>query len=191
MNDPIKIEIIPVHHLNEYQFNSRTHSEEQLEQIANSIIEFGFTNPVLIDNNNQIIAGHGRWMAAKRIGILEVPCIRLGLLTDTQRRAYVIADNKLAENAGWETAILRLELQDLNLENFDLSLLGFDESEIEDLLSEPSGSNDGSDSGDDKEYTLTITTKDEAEVMALRNIFGIGKKASSVDASKVFTAIHG
>jgi hypothetical protein len=117
-----------------YARNTRTHSDAQVAQIAGSIREFGFTNPVLIDAENGIIAGHGRVMAARKLGIEEVPCIRLGHLTETQKRAYVIADNKLALNAGWDEELLALELSDLRGLDFDLGLIGFDADEIEKAL---------------------------------------------------------
>ena len=105
----MKIEHIALETLIPYARNSRTHSDAQVAQIAGSIREFGFTNPVLIDGAGGIIAGHGRVMAARKIGLEQVPCIRLDYLTEAQRRAYVIADNKLAMNAGWDDEMLRLE----------------------------------------------------------------------------------
>ncbi len=120
-----------------YARNSRTHSEAQVAQIAASIREFGFTNPVLIDGEGEIIAGHGRVMAAKLLGLADVPVLVLDHLTDTQRRAYVIADNKLALNAGWDEALLRSEIQALGDEGFDLSLAGFDWPEVAELLKPP------------------------------------------------------
>ena len=126
----------PVEALIPYARNARTHSEAQVAQIAGSIREFGFTNPVLIDGANGIIAGHGRVLAAHKLGIIEVPCIELAHLTDAQRRAYIIADNKLASNAGWDTDLLKIELEDLKLDGFDLSLTGFDELELGALLAE-------------------------------------------------------
>lgn len=113
-----------------YARNSRTHSEEQVTQIASSIKEFGFTNPVLIDKANGIIAGHGRVLAAKKIGMKEVPCIVADGWTDAQKKAYVIADNKLALNAGWDNATLALEFAELQELGFDLSLTGFSEAEL-------------------------------------------------------------
>jgi ParB-like chromosome segregation protein Spo0J len=113
-----------------YARNSRTHSEDQIGQIASSIKEFGFTNPILIDADNQIIAGHGRLMGANRLQMKEVPCIRLSHLTESQKRAYVIADNKLALNAGWDDELLALEIKDLQELDFDVSLLGFSEDEL-------------------------------------------------------------
>lgn len=132
----MKIETLPTADLIPYARNTRTHSESQVAQIAGSIREFGFTNPILIDNENGIIAGHGRVMAAQKLGLTKVPCIRLGHLTDTQRRAYIIADNKLALNAGWDEAMLTLELGELAALDFDMDLIGFAESELSNLLAE-------------------------------------------------------
>ncbi|NBW16948.1 MAG: hypothetical protein EBR82_54130 [Caulobacteraceae bacterium] len=134
MKNKPKIEQIKTSALIPYARNSRTHSEAQVAQIAGSIREFGFTNPVLIDAENGIIAGHGRILAAHKLGLAELPCIRLEYLTDTQKRAYIIADNKLALNAGWDDEILGLELADLRELDFDLDLLGFDGDEIEAAL---------------------------------------------------------
>ena len=132
----MKIETIKTTALIPYARNSRSHSESQVAQIAGSIREFGFTNPVLIDADNGIIAGHGRVMAAGVLGLASVPCIRLAHLTDTQKRAYIIADNKLALNAGWDEEMLGLELAELGDLDFDLSLIGFDEAELGDIMAE-------------------------------------------------------
>lgn len=128
------IEQIKVDDLIPYATNSRTHSAEQVAQIAASMVEFGWTNPVLIDARGTIVAGHGRVMAARKLGMETVPCIRLGHLTPAQVRAYVIADNKLALNAGWDEAMLKAELDILKEGGFDQSLTGFSEQEIEALL---------------------------------------------------------
>lgn len=117
-----------------YARNSRTHSPQQTQQIAASIKEFGFTNPVLIDEENGIIAGHGRVLAAQLLGMDEVPCIVLSGMTGAKKRAYVIADNKLALNAGWDDEMLRLEFEDLKAMDFDLDLTGFSPEEIDKLL---------------------------------------------------------
>lgn len=117
-----------------YARNSRTHSDAQVAQIAASIREFGWTNPVLIDGADGIIAGHGRLLAARKLGLTEVPCIVLDHLSETQKRALIIADNKLALNAGWDNEMLGLELQDLADENFDLGLVGFTEDELAALV---------------------------------------------------------
>ena len=117
-----------------YARNSRTHSDEQVAQIAASIKEFGWTNPILIDGDNGIIAGHGRIYAARKLGHTQVPVIELTGLTDAQKKAYVIADNKLALNAGWDNEMLALEIQELTDEGFDTSLLGFNPDELNALL---------------------------------------------------------
>lgn len=114
-----------------YARNSRTHSDEQVAQIAGSIKEFGFTNPILIDEENGIIAGHGRVKAAGLLKLPDVPTITLAGLTKGQRKAYIIADNKLALNAGWDSQLLTLELQELKSLDFDLGLTGFSASELE------------------------------------------------------------
>ncbi len=117
-----------------YVKNSRTHSDAQIAQIAASIKEFGWTNPILVDGDNGIIAGHGRLMAARKLGYKEVPTIELADLTETQKRAYIIADNRLALNAGWDNEMLTIELNDLLADGFALELLGFDADELEKLL---------------------------------------------------------
>lgn len=117
-----------------YVNNTRTHSQEQVNQIASSIKEFGFTNPVLIDADGGIIAGHGRVMAAKKLNMAEVPCIVLEDLTEAQKKAYIIADNKLALNAGWDEELLKLEIENLKELDFEIDLLGFSDSELDDLL---------------------------------------------------------
>ena len=117
-----------------YAMNSRTHSDDQVTQVAASIKEFGFTNPILVDEFNVIIAGHGRLLAAKKLGLLQVPTIQLEGLTEAQRKAYVIADNKLALNAGWDDQALQAELERLQELDFDLELTGFDPDELAKLL---------------------------------------------------------
>ena len=128
------LEYIALEALIPYARNSRTHSDAQVAQIAASIREFGFTNPILIDAEGGIIAGHGRTMAARKLGLDEVPCIRLRNLTDAQKKAYIIADNKLALNAGWDKDLLRLELVDLQELDFDLELTGFLTGELTDAM---------------------------------------------------------
>lgn len=113
-----------------YIRNARTHSESQIAQIAASIKEFGFLSPILIAEDNTILAGHGRLAAARKLGLTKVPCVKESHLTETQRRAYIIADNKLSLNAGWDEDILAIELSELQGADFDLDLLGFDESEL-------------------------------------------------------------
>jgi len=132
----MKQEIVhnPIADLIPYANNARTHSDEQVAQIAASIKEFGFTNPILLDGTNGIIAGHGRLMAARKLGMDTVPCIELSHLSEAQKKAYILADNRLAMNSGWDTQLLTLELKSLDDEGFDLEMLGFDAKELSDLL---------------------------------------------------------
>jgi len=130
----VKITQKKVTELIPYVNNSRTHSDEQVAQIAASIKEFGWTNPILVDGANGIIAGHGRLLAARKLGYTEVPTIELTDLTDTQRKAYIIADNRLALNAGWDNEMLTIELNDLLADGFALEMLGFDPKELNALL---------------------------------------------------------
>jgi ParB-like chromosome segregation protein Spo0J len=129
-----KIETRSVADLIPYASNSRTHSDAQVAQIAASIKEFGWTNPILIDGENTIIAGHGRLLAARKLGLDKVPAIVLDHLTKPQQRALVIADNQLALNAGWDMAMLAAELAELDDANYNLDLLGFDAALINELL---------------------------------------------------------
>jgi DNA modification methylase len=129
-----RIELWPLERLVPYQRNPRTHSEEQVTQIAASIAEFGFCNPILVDSRDGIIAGHGRLLAAKKLGLDEVPVIVLDHLDETQRRAYLLADNRLSELAGWDSELLALELKELADAGFDATLAGFDSKEIDDFL---------------------------------------------------------
>lgn len=129
-----RIELWPLERLKPYDRNARTHSAEQVAQIAASIVEFGFTNPILVDSSDGIIAGHGRLSAAQELGLKTVPVVVLDHLSDRQRKAYILADNQLALNAGWDTDLLRSELQDLAEQDFDLSLIGFSDDELSDLL---------------------------------------------------------
>jgi ParB-like chromosome segregation protein Spo0J len=166
-----KIEQVQIADLIPYARNSRTHSDAQVAQIAASIKEFGWTNPVLIDAGGGIIAGHGRVLAARKLGMTDVPCIRLDHLTDTQRRAYVIADNKLALNSGWDDEMLSLELGDLHSEAFDMALLGFDAGELSGAMGldeELDGEAPKIDEGIDykEKFAIIVDCADEAEQQA-------------------------
>lgn len=130
----LHVEYISIEDLKHYERNTRTHSEEQIAQLCRSIEEYGFTNPVLIDENNELIAGHGRSTAAAKLGMKEVPAIRLTGLTDAKKRALRIADNQLALNAGWDEEMLRIEIVELQDEDFDLDLLGFSDDALNALL---------------------------------------------------------
>lgn len=129
------IEYISVSELQEYGANARTHSARQVEQIAASIREFGFTNPVLVDSENILIAGHGRLAAATLIGMDEIPAVRLSGLSPDQVRALRIADNQLALNAGWDLELLAAEVRTLEISDFSLDLLGFEDAFLDDILS--------------------------------------------------------
>src|SRR5579884_1901430 len=133
----IQIQRWPVERLIPVARNPRTHTEEQVAQIAASIAEFGFVNPVLVGTDGVIIAGHARVMAARKLGMAEAPVIVLDHLSEAQRRALVIADNRLTQNAGWDEEMLRVELEALREDDFHLDLLGFEDAEIEALLADP------------------------------------------------------
>jgi len=166
-----RIEMWPLKRLVPYERNARTHSAEQVAQIVASIQEFGFTNPILVDGADGILAGHGRLAAARDMGLKEVPVIVLDHLNADQRRAYILADNQLALNAGWDTDLLQMEVAALNLVDFDLSLLGFDDERIASLL-DPDGNDreEGPPTGADdpgkeyqQKYAVAVECADEAE----------------------------
>src|SRR5438128_6726870 len=142
----MKIEYIPVRELRPYTNNARTHSKRQIGQIANSIKKFGFCNPILIDDAKQIIAGHGRVEAAKLLGIDAVPTCRLSHLSEADKRAYILADNRLAEKAGWDKELLAIELQGLIDLDVEIELTGFEMPEI-DLILEDAREANGASSG--------------------------------------------
>ena len=176
----MNIEQVKLDKLIPYARNSRTHSDGQVAQIAASIKEFGFTNPVLIDETGSIIAGHGRVMAARKLALADVPSIRLTHLTDAQKKAYVIADNKLALNAGWDDEMLAVELTDLKDMGFDLDLTGFSTDEIEALLA-PTGTEGLTDED-------AVPEVPEAPVTVLGDVWLLGKHrvmcgdSTSIDA---------
>ena len=122
----LRIEYLPVHSLRPYERNARTHSDAQIDAIAESIRQFGFNSPILIDDDDGVIAGHARLAAARKLGLDTVPCVRLSHLSDAQRRAYILADNRLAEMAVWDVPLLSLEVGELTLEDIDLSFLDLD-----------------------------------------------------------------
>lgn len=128
------MELVSISKLVPYVNNARTHSPEQINKLRSSLWEFGFINPVIIDRNYGIIAGHGRVIAAREEGITEVPCVFVDHLTDSQKKAYILADNRMALDAGWDEELLRVEIESLQAENFDVGLTGFDDKEIADLF---------------------------------------------------------
>mgnify|MGYP000865922602 CR=1 FL=1 len=167
----MQIQPRPIEGLIPYARNSRTHSDEQVAQIAASIREFGWTNPVLVDGENGIIAGHGRVLAARKLGMAEVPCIELAHLSEAQKKAYIIADNKLALNAGWDNELLALELGELHAADFDMALLGFDAGELSAAMGldeELDGDAPKIDEGIDykEKFAIIVECADEAEQQA-------------------------
>jgi hypothetical protein len=169
----VQIEQRPVDRLIPYVRNARTHSEDQVAQIAASIAEFGFTNPILIGADDVIIAGHGRLLAAKLLGLTEVPVIVLDHLSDAQRRALLIADNRIAENAGWDEAMLRAELAALREDEFDLDMLGFSDADLLRILDLIDGSASlGGEDADDSGSAPTGSSASEAST-TLAERFGI------------------
>lgn len=165
-----------------YKNNARTHSKKQIQQIANSIKRFGFTNPVLISDDNEIIAGHGRVMAAKELKMLEVPVLRLSHLSAKERRAYILADNKIAENAGWDDELLAIELQGLLDIDFDLEITGFDTGEIDVILDGGTGSETVA---ADEKLDLIPDLTDELAVTMVGDLWELGShKLLCGDATK-------
>ena len=141
-----------------YARNARTHTEEQVAQVAASIVEFGWTNPILVGPNRVIIAGHARLLAARKLRMTEVPVIVLDHLTETQRRALVLADNRLALSAGWDEEMLRVELEALKEAAFDLEIVGFTDEELEEILEVPpsEGLTDEDDAPEPQEHAITV-----------------------------------
>ena len=181
----MQIETIAVERLIPYARNSRTHSPEQVAQIAASIREFGFTNPVLIDVDGGIIAGHGRVMGARQLGMTEVPCLRLGHLSETQKRAYIIADNKLALNAGWDEDMLALEFRDLLAEGYSAEMTGFSIPEIDQLIAGLDATPEGKTDADETPEVQQTVVSQPGDVWILgkhRIMCGDSTRADNVQA---------
>lgn len=164
-----EMQLVAVSKLIPYVNNARTHSAEQVMKLRSSLREFGFINPVIIDREFNVIAGHGRILAAKEEGILEVPCVFVDYLTEAQKKAYILADNRMAMDAGWDEELLRIEIEALQSEDFDIGLTGFDESEIADLF----GSDDTSGVKDD-DYDLSAALE-KAAFVKRGDIWTIGR----------------
>ena len=159
MKTTTDMQLVPVSKLVPYVNNARTHSPEQVMKLRSSLREFGFINPIIIDRDYGIIAGHGRLLAAKEEGITEVPCVFVDYLTEAQKKAYILADNRMAMDAGWDEELLRVEIEALQGEAFDVSLTGFDEKELADLFK------DGNDSdAEDDDYDLSAALEKAAFV---------------------------
>lgn len=159
MKTTTDMQLVPISKLVPYVNNARTHSPEQVMKLRSSLREFGFINPIIIDRDYGIIAGHGRLLAAKEEGITEVPCVFVDYLTEAQKKAYILADNRMAMDAGWDEELLRVEIEALQGEAFDVSLTGFDEKELADLFK------NGSDSdAEDDDYDLSAALEKAAFV---------------------------
>jgi DNA modification methylase len=152
-----------------YARNARTHSKEQIAQIAASIKEFGFLTPIVISEDNTILCGHGRYYAAQQLGLKKIPCVKEKWLTEAQKRAYILADNQLALNAGWDEDMLSVELSDLQADDYDLSLLGFDDTDLEKLLAGP---DDGAAEDDDFDLTAAL---EKASFVKPGDLWTVGK----------------
>lgn len=158
----LEYEMRKVDDLIPYARNARTHSKDQINQIAGSIKEFGFISPVIIDNKGGVIAGHGRLMAAQKLGLKEVPCVIESHLTENQKRAYILADNRLALNAGWDREMMNIELSELKADDFDLEMLGFSENEVNYFLTDLSefmSSKDVKDAEEEEESEIDVVTE--------------------------------
>lgn len=167
MEMKLKIEYRKTAELLPYARNARTHSDSQVAQLAASIKEFGFNNPVAIDGDGMILCGHGRVMAAQRLGLDEVPTVCLSHLSDIQKKAYILADNKLALNAGWDNDMLKVELEDLKFSNFDLDLVGFSTEELDEIMNQ-----DEEPEVEEDDYTVAIPEEPKAK---LGEIYILGK----------------
>ena len=158
MKTTTQMTLVPIDKLIPYINNARTHSAEQINKLRSSLREFGFINPVIIDGDYNIIAGHGRVAAAKAENIAEIPCVLVDHLTEAQKKAYIIADNRMALDAGWDEELLRVEIEALQAESFDISLTGFDNDEIADLFGKDE------DDVEDDDYDLTAALEKAAFV---------------------------
>ncbi|MDY5114094.1 MAG: site-specific DNA-methyltransferase [Bilifractor sp.] len=167
--DTVKLEQVPIDKLVPYARNARTHSKEQIAQLRASLREFGFVSPAVIDSKYNILVGHGRVQAAREEGYKTVPCVFAENLTDAQKRAYILADNQLALNAGWDEDMLSVELSDLQADDFDLSLLGFDDKELEKLMAGP----DDTEATDD-DFDLTAALE-KASFVEKGDLWTVGK----------------
>jgi hypothetical protein len=171
----LNVEYRKVEALIPYARNPRTHTDEQVAKIAASIVEYGWTNPVLVDGDNGIIAGHGRLAAARKLGLDQVPVIELAHLSPTQKRAYVISDNRLALDAGWNEEMLALEMAELSEAGYDLALTGFEDAEIEALLADEVETDDADqqadadepDAGDDVPDAPVVPVSRTGDVWAI------------------------
>ncbi len=160
-----EMQLISIDKLVPYVNNARTHSAEQIIKLRSSLREFGFVNPIIIDRDFNVIAGHGRLMAAKEEGINEVPCVFADFLTDAQKKAYILADNRMAMDAGWDEELLKIEMEELQNLGYDLGYTGFDEKELADLF--------GIDDKEVKDDEFDLTAALEKESFVERGMCGL------------------
>lgn len=190
MTDQLEVAYRKVEDLIPYARNARTHSDEQVARIAASIKEFGWTNPIIIDGENGIVAGHGRTLAARKLGLTEVPCIELKNLTETQKRAYILADNRLALDAGWDNEMLALELGDLKDAGVDLELTGFSDEELNELLATPTESADGDEDEAPEPQEDPVSKRGDVWILGAHRVM-CGDSCSADDISKLFGSTGG
>lgn len=190
MTDQLEVTYRKVEDLIPYARNARTHSDEQVARIAASIKEFGWTNPIIIDGENGIVAGHGRTLAARKLGLAEVPCIELRNLTETQKRAYILADNRLALDAGWDNEMLALELGDLKDAGVDLELTGFSDEELDELLATPTESADGDEDEAPEPQEDPVSKRGDVWILGAHRVM-CGDSCSADDISKLFGSTGG
>lgn len=190
-----RMERVTVSKLIPYARNARTHSDEQILQLRSSLREFGFINPVLVDHDYNIIAGHGRVMAAKAEGMAEVPCVFVEHLTETQKKAYILADNKLALNAGWDETMLALEIEELQSLDFNVDLTGFNMEEIEKLFADSGGGGDSAEAQEDDFDTESAAAEIENPVSQRGDVWLLGNHqlmcGDSTSAADVKTLMDG
>ena len=189
MKTTTSMELVPVSQLIPYINNARTHSPEQITKLRASLREFGFINPVIIDKDKNVIAGHGRIMAAKEEGIEEVPCVLVDYLTEAQKKAYILADNRMAMDAGWDEELLRIEIEALQAEAFDVGLTGFDEKELADLFADGNKSE-----AEDDDFDLSAALE-KAAFVEKGDIWQVGRHrlmcGDATDAADVTFLVDG
>lgn len=181
----LKVEYKKVTDLIPYARNARTHSDEQIAQIAASIKEFGWTNPILIDGENGIIAGHGRLAAARKLNLETVPCIELAGLTETQKKAYILADNRLPQNAGWDDSLLKLEIEDLQNWGVSVESLGFDDAEIKALFPDAETESENADAEISEPPADPVTKKGDVWILGNHRLM-CGDSTNSDDVNRLF-----
>ena len=190
MADKLKVSYRRIEDLIPYARNARTHSDDQVARIAGSIKEFGWTNPILVDGENGIIAGHGRLAAARKLGMSEVPVIELAGLSDVQKRAYILADNRLALDAGWDSEMLSLELGDLKDAGGDLGLTGFTDEELDELLANPTESVEGDEDEAPEPQEAPVSKRGDVWILGAHRVM-CGDACSADDISKLFGSTGG